>query len=677
MPTTRDTMAPAERLARRAFVAALVGLPLWWLLGVAAFVPLALAGCLGWDLLTRRRIAVPPHLGWWLLFLLWVALGAGTLWATAPGTADDASSGRLVVFCYRLAWYVACTIVLVWVSNASPRTLPDRMVHRVLAVVFLVAVAGGMLGLLAPELTVSTLTERLLPQGLRANGFVATLVSAETSDVQTVLGHPEPRPKAPFPFTNTWGSVISLTLVFFLAAARSSPRLRWAVVPLLGLAAVPVVASLNRGLWLALAAAALGLLVLLALRRNVAALVGLVAAVMLAGVALTSTPLGSIVNARLDNPHSNERRSQLAGSTVASMTEGSPVVGYGGTRNVEGTFTSIAGGSTRECPACGVPPLGTQGQLWLVLFSQGWGGALFFLGFYVLSLRRAWRCRTVNQTVATFVLAIFLLQLTVYDTLGMPMLVVMVAIGLVAREGTALRVARPPRRRDVVAIATVGAMGVAVATATATGRADELRSSTVTVELRPAGTQLDVSDVEPTGAADRRDTGATEAATIDTEAAMLRSEQVLTRTGDRTGLPRDVLYDAVRISAPPNTTVLSVTVTLPAAADSPQAARILVEEYLASRRVLLASQRTALREQLDLLLEATDPRDLGWAAARERIQSMLDALEAGPVAVGRVLRVGDPVDATELPWVPATSGLALGLLVGIALRWTRPDGGPR
>ena len=98
------------------------------------------------------------------------------------------------------------------------------------------------------------------------------------------------------------------------------------------------------------------------------------------------------------------------------MSRGSPVVGFGSTRDVEGTFTSIAGGATPSCPACGVPPLGTQGQLWLVLFSQGWIGTLFFLTFFVLALRRTWRCRTVDQTVTTFVVGIFLLQLSVYDT---------------------------------------------------------------------------------------------------------------------------------------------------------------------------------------------------------------------------------------------------------------------
>lgn len=674
MPATSDRTRPVERLARRAFVAALAGLPVWWLLGVTAFVPLALAVFLGWDLLTRRRTVVPPHYGWWVLFLLWVALGAGTLWATAPGTADDAGSGRAIVFGYRLAWYVACTVVLLWVSNASARSLPDRLVHRVLAFVFLVAVAGGILGLLTPELTVTTLAERMLPQGLRSNGFVATLVSAEVSDVQTVLGRPEPRPKAPFPFTNTWGSVISLTLVFFVALTRSSPRLRWAALPLLALAAVPIVASLNRGLWLALAAAALGLLILLALRRNVAALVGLVAAVILCGAALTGTPLGDTVDARLDNPHSNERRSQLVGVTVDSMTKGSPIVGYGGTRNVEGTFTSIAGGSTPECPACGVPPLGTQGQLWLVLFSQGWVGAFFFVGFYLQSLRRTWRCRTPNQTVATFVVGIFLLQLTVYDTLGMPMLVVMIAIGLAARESTLAPPARAPRRRDVAAIAAVGVIGATVATVFAAGQTDELRSSTVAVEVRPTATQLDVSPGESTSAVERPEPGTAAPATIDTEAALLRSDRVLTRAGARTGLPRDVLRDAIRVSAPPNSMVLKVTVTLPAARDSAGAVEVLVDEYLTERRSALAAQRSALRGRFRLVLAGTDPQDVGWTAARAQVQGMLDGLDTGSVAARRVLRVAATVDATERPWVPATSGLAAGLVVGIALRRTFPHG---
>src|SRR5690606_10865637 len=105
---------------------------------------------------------LPCHIGWWLLFLLWVTLGAATLWEAAPGAVDDGGGGRALVFGYRFGWYVACTIVLVWLVNTPARQLPDRVVHRVLAAVFCVAVLGGLLGLLAPELTISTLAERVL-----------------------------------------------------------------------------------------------------------------------------------------------------------------------------------------------------------------------------------------------------------------------------------------------------------------------------------------------------------------------------------------------------------------------------------------------------------------------------------------------------------------------------------
>lgn len=670
MPTTGDAVRPAERLARRAFVVALGGLPVWWLLGVAAFVPLALAVCLGWDLRTRvrGRTVAPPHFGWWLLFLAWVVLGAGTLFAVAPGSADDAGAGRVLVFGYRLAWYAACTVVLVWLSSTSAKTLPDRTVHRVLALVFGVAVVGGILGLLVPELAVTTLSERLLPSGLRANSFVASLVSAEASDVQTVLGDPEPRPKAPFPFTNTWGSVISLTVVFFLALVRSSaPRLRWLATPVLAVAAVPVVISLNRGLWLALAAGALGLLVLLALRRRTGALLGLVAVVLLCGAVLTETPLGDTIGARLDNPHSNERRSQLLVATVDSMTEGSPLVGYGGTRDVEGSFASIAGGATPECPACGVPPLGTQGQLWLVLFSQGWLGALFFVGFFVLSLRRTWRCRTPNQTVATFVLAIFLLQLTVYDTLGMPMLVVMVALGLTVREGATVAWRPPVRKRDAATIATIAIVGATVATVAATDQTVALSSSTVSVELEPAATYLDSGRIDLAGLPTVADAGIPRPATIDTEAAVLRSQPVLVRSSERTGVPRERLAAAVRVSAPPHSMVMEVTVTLPATEDSAAVAAAVVDEYVAERRRVLAEQRSALRTRLLAALAATDASDIGWADARAHLQAALDRLAATPVSGARVLRGSGVVDATRHPWVAATSGLAFGMLVGLAL----------
>ncbi|GAA1510067.1 hypothetical protein [Nocardioides humi] len=667
-----STTSPGDRpggVAERCFVVGVAGLPVWWLLGVASLVPLLLAVPLGWDLWTRRRIALPPHIGWWLLFLAWVLLGVGTLWAAAPGAVDDGGAGRLMVFGYRLGWYLSCTVLLVWLGNTPASRLPDQLVRRVLASVFVVAVAGGLLGLLSPDLTFTTLAERLLPGGLRGNGFVSTLVSAEAADVQRVLGDDQPRPKAPFPFTNTWGSVISLSLVFFVATVVASrSRWRWLAGPLLAAAAVPVVLSLNRGLWLALGAGAVGLLVLLASRRNHAALAGLAAVVLLGGVVLTTTPLGDTVSERLDHPHSNDRRSQLLVATVDSMTRGSPVVGYGSTRDVEGSFASIAGGATPSCPACGVPPLGTQGQLWLVLFSQGWIGALFFLTFFVLALRRTWRCRTVNQTVATFVLGVFLLQLTVYDTLGLPMLIVMTAVGLAWREERS-PTARPPTlhrppARALALAGVAGILGAAVGAATTVG-ADRQVTSTVTVELTPSPTYLDVGDVARAADSDAV-VRPPDPATVDTEAALLRSEPALERAGQRVHMTPADLRSDIRVVAPPLSTVLQVSVTTGSDRDPAAAARAVVDEYLAERGRVLEGRRADMVARLGERLAAIDPADPDWARTRTYLRAAVDHLTTHRPAVGSVIRVG-PAHAVGVErGVPIASGLALGALLGLA-----------
>src|SRR5699024_5531043 len=137
---------------------------------------------------------------------------------------------------------------------------------------------------------------------------------------------------------------------------------------------------------------------------------------------------------RMDHQHSNERRFELATATVESVAKGSPVVGFGSTRDIQGSFTSIAGGSTPECPACGVPALGTQGHLWLVLFSQGFVVAILYLVFLSCALARSWRCRTPVETVCTCALLFTFLEMFVYGLLGMPLFLLMLAIGLVSRE---------------------------------------------------------------------------------------------------------------------------------------------------------------------------------------------------------------------------------------------------
>ena len=668
-PTRRSTPPGAWPLTTL-----VVGYPVWWLLGLDSLLPLLLAVPMAVQLRRLRRPTPPVGLGWWLLFVLWVLLGASMLWVDAPGAVAGGGASRLLVFGYRLAWYVACTVVLVWVANL-PRSVPDRRILGLVGYLFAVCVAGGLLGLVAPDFEVRSLVEHLLPRGIRGNEFVASLVHPQAADVQTVLGRPESRPKAPFPFTNTWGSSLSISLVFLVAwlRTRGSPT-RIVGLALLVVAAVPVVYSLNRGLWASVALCLVGAVLLAARRGSRAAVAGITAGATLGVLLLLASPLGSLYQDRLDHQHSNDRRGQLLTATVDSMTAGSPVLGLGTTRDVEGSFASIAGAATPDCPACGVPPLGTQGQLWLVLFSQGWVGLVLFLGFLGRSLARSWRCRTPVEAVAAFVVALFVLQLPIYDTLGMPLYLAMVAIGLVAREQ---RPARTPTRRPplpapvAVALVTVPlllglAAGVLVAGADHPAR----YTSRISVLITPAPVYLDtgpaLDDAETSPAVPR-------AVTVDTEAALLTSYDALAAASRSSGTTVADLRAGITVTAPPSSQILDVAVQADTPAAARAAARAVAAAYLDVRRAYLTQRLddtlTALHDQLRTLSVAQTSSAV--TTAREAVTAQITHLVVTRPSIGRVIRRSAVTPVGTQPVVPIASGAALGLLTGLLLRHRR------
>ena len=438
-----DAPTPRGRTRRRRTLPAhwplsltILGFPLWWAFGLSAIVPMAMAVVMADQLLRKRRLVLPVGFTLWVLFLAWLALGVFVLFADAPGAEPGGGPSRLLVFGYRVAWYLVATVALVWVANLKESELPSRWLYQLLGFMFVVTTFGGLLGVLAPHLEFTSPMEMLLPHGLRANSLVQSIVHPAVADIQNVLGHPEARPKAPFPFANTWGSNLSLSLPFFIVAWFFQGR-RWQkfVAPLiLVVATVPIIFSLNRGLWASLVLGVVGV-VLLQLRKGRPGPIIVTALVLIAvTVAFFLSPLATVFQERLAHQHSNDRRSELISRTVSSTVEGSPVVGFGSTRDVQGSFASIAGAATPDCSACGVPPLGTQGHIWGVIFSEGLVGAFLFLSFFVVAAMRCWRCRTTTETLCAFVLAFFFLQLVVYDTLGMPLMTVMIAIGAVTRE---------------------------------------------------------------------------------------------------------------------------------------------------------------------------------------------------------------------------------------------------
>lgn len=656
------------------------GFPLWWVLGLSSLMPLLMAVPMAVQLLRRRSISVPKGFGWWLLFLLWVILGAATLWADAPRAIPGGESARIVVFTYRLVWYLACTTVLLWVTNVDRSVVRDRHVHRLLAWMFVVATAGGLLGLIAPYFEFRSAVELLLPPRISANSFVQSLVHPEAADVQRFLGRAEARPKAPFAFTNTWGSSLSLSLVFFLALLpKLSGRQRTIAIAVLTVSAVPIVYSLNRGLWGSLALGVAGITILQLAHGHRGRFVTLLAASVIGAALFLASPLGALYQERLDNQHSNERRSQLLTATAESVTQGSPVTGFGSTRDVQGNFDSITGGATPTCPACGVPPLGTQGQLWLVLFSQGWPGLAFFLIFVVMALARSVRCRSPNDTICTFVLAFFLLQLPIYDTLGMPLFIVMIAVGLAARDRRLAAVSpferlrqasRSPARglrSGLPILLALGATGAVLGATVPSVQARPAFSSTVEILIAPAPVYLDpVTDqsVDPT------DTGVVpRPITIDTEATLLLSDRSIERASRETSIPADELRRSVSITAPPNSLVLVLSLRAATADTAESGVYAVARSYLEERNAFLAHRREALISQLrDALqgLDGTDPETLG---TRAHLNAAMAELLGTAQIPSRIVSATPARMSRGQVEVPASSGAALGLLAGVG--WLR------
>ncbi len=118
---------------------------------------------------------------------------------------------------------------------------------------------------------------------------------------------------------------------------------------------------------------------------------------------------------------------------MRSALTGSPIVGFGTTRNVQGNLESLAGGDRPGCKACGAPPLGTQGHFWLLLFANGVIGTIAFGAFFVTRFARHWRERSAYGVAGCCVLLAFGLFLFIYDLVEVPLYTVMIAVALMWR----------------------------------------------------------------------------------------------------------------------------------------------------------------------------------------------------------------------------------------------------
>jgi hypothetical protein len=432
--------------------ALLAGYPVWWALGLAdqSVIFLAVPMLLrmrGWHR-AGRPVRVPPAFGLWLMFLVVMAAGFASLGLTAPGTVDSPLSNRLLSFVARGLTYLGLTVILLFAGNLTEDELPRRRLAWLLGLVGIYATLGGLGGVVAPTLEFTSPLAYVLPHGMQQNSLVQAALYPGFSQVTDVLGVVEGRPKAPFEYTNIWGDCLSILLPWLLVAwwSQGSRRQRWRALVIVAAALIPLVYSLNRVVWIGVGLTAVYLAARLAARGRLAMLGVLCAATMIVGVAVVATPLQGLITSRLQHQQSNSIRGSLS-LTAIDDANAAPFIGYGDTRHQAGSASSIAVGPSENCPSCGQFPVGSNGQLYLLLVCTGWAGTALFLGFFAFLGWRYRRDSTPYGMAGLLVIGLSFLYMFAYVSVTAPLEFTMLAVALLWRNDQWRRHASRPVAR--------------------------------------------------------------------------------------------------------------------------------------------------------------------------------------------------------------------------------------
>ncbi len=413
--------------------------PLWWALGLGVLIfPLTAVPML--VLLLRRAHAgrplrLPPGFAWWLLFLAAVVISMAALGADPAGTVTGSAGSRLLAVVYRLVMYAAMTVLLVYAGNLTEAELPRRRLVKLLGWLFVVTVAGGLLGIVAGTFEFTSPVEYLLPGSVRNKGFVQSLVHPYAAQIMDLVGGEKPRPAAPWGYTNTWGNNFCLLMGWLVVAAWASrrPGARPLALLCLAVAIVPAVVSLNRGLWIGVGVVVLYVAARYVLMGRLWIIGAVLAAAAALVVALVATPLGDTVTARLDNGKSNGVRSFLMQRAVDGFVE-SPVIGYGSTRATIGGRNSITVGESSECERCGNFTVGGNGQFWQLMYAHGAVGTVAYLGFFGYGLWRFRRDRTPVGIAASAAIVSSFSAMLWYNAIPTPLAFMFLAYALLWRN---------------------------------------------------------------------------------------------------------------------------------------------------------------------------------------------------------------------------------------------------
>jgi hypothetical protein len=344
-----------------------LGLPLWWLAGLSFFMWPLIVAPIVYPLLRRGELRAPRRFGVWLLFIGWMIASGIELH----------SASRVIAWSWRLSFYLSATVLFLWIYNASRERIPTRAVINGMAGFWVCVIYGGWLAVVYPTLQLSSPAEYIFPHSLLNNTYFYAHVHLQVAEVQRFLGFEEGRPQTFFAYTNAWGSTCAMLTPIALAALAAKPGPVWGRIlkVTLGLSVVPIIFSLNRGLWLSLGVGLAYAAVRFGALRDIQRVMRVVGAVVVVAVVIAFSPLGGLVSGRFT--HQTGDTSRLARDQAAqSQIAASPVLGYGAPQqNTALTHTQKS--------------VGTESEIFLLLYSHG-VPALFLYG--------AWMAYTIVRT---------------------------------------------------------------------------------------------------------------------------------------------------------------------------------------------------------------------------------------------------------------------------------------
>lgn len=421
--------------------------PLWWVLGVADYMPILLAfptirTMYRWRAHRQRPIKLPPGFALWAMFLIVMILSVTAIGQTAPQTVVSSVSNRLISYGLRGSDYIGVTAVFLYMGNLTEAEFPRRKLAALLGLVGFYAVAGGLLGMADPTFSFTSPLAYVIPQSIQnGNAQLAVLLHPGSSEIQNLLGYAAGRPKAPFDYTNMWGNCLAILLPWLIVAwwsyATTRRQRRWCVI-VFAVAMAPLLYSLDRGLWLGVACSLVYLAVRMAARGKLAMLGVFAAVVAIAGVVIIATPIGNVITTRLHNGKSNSVRASLSGIAIQDAIS-SPIIGYGDTRHELGSTNSIAVGRTQTCKSCGSRSIGGNGQLWMLLVTNGLLGTGLYLGFFGYAVWRFRRDKTPYGMVGILVILLGFVFMISYQAVGPPISFTLLAYVLLWRNDMVMR----------------------------------------------------------------------------------------------------------------------------------------------------------------------------------------------------------------------------------------------